>query len=572
MERYVIRKEYGRVHMGVPLRGTRLLTQPLLNKGTAFTRSERAAFGLEGLLPDAVSTIEQQARRAYGNIARKDDALERYIGLAGLQDRNEHLFYRVLAEHLDELLPVVYAPTVARACQEFSRIFRRARGLWITPAHQGRMETVLGNAPHPDVRLLVVTDNERILGQGDQGAGGMALSVGKAALYSAVAGIHPAHVLPISLDVGTSNPALLEDDLYLGWRWPRLRGADYDAFMDEFVHAVRRRFPHALVQWEDLRPANALRLLDRYERLVPSFNDDVQGTAAVVLAALAGAARIPGRPASAQRIVVAGAGAAGLGVARLLRDTRVRAGRTHDEATAAVAVVDSRGLIVDDGQKPHVHKREVAWPASLAAHHGLANAGGRRLGDVVRQLRPTVLVGTTGRGGLFTEEIVRALGSHVERPVILPLSMPEARAEARVEDLMAWTDGRALVATGAAASSVLVFPAVALGTIVSKAYEVTSTMFRAVAERLADEVAPDERAEGRLLPPLSRLRDITPRLAEEVVRAAREGGIGLPFEDDAIARAVADARWQPDYPVLDPLPETRETTPTPAEPAAMTRP
>jgi malate dehydrogenase (oxaloacetate-decarboxylating) len=575
MERYLIRKEYGRLHLGVPLRGARLLTQPLFNKGTAFTRSERAAFGLEGLLPDAVSTMDQQARRAYANIVRKEDPLERYIGLAALQDRNEHLFHRLLVDHLDEFLPIVYAPTVGRACQEFSRIFRRARGLWITPAHQGRMGAVLANTPHPDVRLVVVTDNERVLGLGDQGAGGLALPVGKAALYTAAAGLHPAQVLPISLDVGTDNAGHLGDDLYLGWRWPRLRGPEYDGFVEEFVHSLHRRFPHAVVQWEDLKPANALRVLDRYQRLLPSFNDDVQGTGAAVLAALLTAARITGRPLSAQRVVIAGAGAPGLGIARVVREALVQSGRAHDDVASAVAVVDHQGLVVEGARGLGAHKREVAWPAALAAHHGLGQ-GARGVAEVVRQLRPTVLVGTTGRGGLFTEGVVKQVGSVVERPVILPLSTPQERAEARPQDVVAWTGGRALIATGLPAttidfegttsvasqlSSVFVFPGVALGAVVSKAYEVTPAMFRAAATQLAEEVTPGERAEGRLLPPLSRLREITPRIAEAVIRAAREAGVGLALDDAAIPRAVAEARWEPSYPLFDPLPETPDSVP-----------
>src|SRR5687768_1666580 len=294
MPRFTLKKDDGRGRVEVPLRGEALLHHPLFNKGTAFTRAERAQFGLEGLLPDAVSTMEQQARRVYANIVRKTDPLERYIGLAALQDRNEHLFYRVLSDHLEELLPIVYSPTVGQACREFSRIFRRARGLWLTPAHQGRMAEVLKNASHPDVRLVVVGDNERVLGEGDQGAGGMGIPVGKLALCCAVAGIHPAQTLAVSLDVGTDNPDLLDDELYLGWRWPRLRGPAYDAFVDEFVHAFKKCFPNAMLQWEDLGRHNAFRLLDRYRRTLPSFNDDTQATGATVLAAVHSADTVTG--------------------------------------------------------------------------------------------------------------------------------------------------------------------------------------------------------------------------------------------------------------------------------------
>ena len=300
----------GRPKLLVPYRGARLLSQPIYNKGTAFTPEERLTLGLDGLLPSAVSALDQQAARAYQHICRKDDPLEKYIGLMSLQDRNETLFYRVLLDHLEELLPIVYTPTVGRACQEFSAIFRRGRGLWITPDHAGRMDRVLEGAPFDDVRLLVITDNERILGLGDLGAGGMGIPIGKLAIYTAAAGIHPAQTLPISLDVGTDNQALLDDDLYLGYRRRRLRGPAYEALLDELVQAIRRRFPHALVQWEDFKKVNAFRVLDRYRDVLPSFNDDIEGTAAVAVAGLFTGARITGIPLAEQRVVLLGAGAA----------------------------------------------------------------------------------------------------------------------------------------------------------------------------------------------------------------------------------------------------------------------
>src|ERR1051326_3883561 len=333
----------------VPYRGWQLLGHPMYNKGSAYNRAERAALGLDGLLPFAVNTIEQQERRVLENLRRKSDPLEQYIGLASLEDRNEALFYRVLCDNLEEFLPIVYTPTVGRACQQFSHIFRRPRGLWITPEHFGRIDAVLANAPFQDVRLIVVTDNERILGLGDQGAGGMGIPIGKVTLYSAAAGIHPRQTLPISLDVGTDNQALLDDDLYLGWRHPRLRGAAYDAIVDEFVTAVRQRFPAALLQWEDFKKQNAFNLLDRYRKALPSFNDDIQGTGACVLAGILAAARVTTVPFAHQRVRILGAGAAGIGIARQLHDAFARAGLRGDDLARAIAVVEVTGLLVRAG-------------------------------------------------------------------------------------------------------------------------------------------------------------------------------------------------------------------------------
>lgn len=568
MERYLLKKEHGAPHVAVPYRGDALLRHPLFNKGTAFTRAERATFALEGLLPDAVSTMEQQARRVYANIVRKTDPLERYIGLAALQDRNEHLFYRVLSDHLEEFLPIVYSPTVGQACREFSRIFRRARGLWITPAHQGRMAEVLAHAPYPGVRLVVVSDNERILGQGDAGAGGMGIPVGKLALYTVAAGIHPTQTLAISLDVGTDNPALLDDELYLGWRWPRLKGTDYDAFVDEFVHAVKKSFPSAIVQWEDFRRQNAFRLLDGYRRTLPSFNDDVQATAATVLAAVLSAEKVTGTALAGERIVIVGAGSAGIGTARLLRQALFRAGVPEGDLDTRIAVLDRQGFLSGGRDVTGAYKRDFVWPGHVAAEHGIQP--GAALEEVVRKLHPTVLVGACGVAGVLSEAAVRAMASHVERPIILPLANPGETSEADPADLVSWTDGRVLVAAGgpsgvvsaggrivrvAQASSIFVFPGMGLGAIVSKATQVTDGMFLAAARAVADEATAEERSQGRLFPPIWRLREVTARVAEAVVHAAREDGVGLHLENGAIPAAVRRAIWEPVYPTYDPAPE-----------------
>jgi len=545
----------------VPYRGSHLLSHSMYNRGSAFTREERAALGLEGLLPAAVNTIEQQAARVLENLARKSDPLEKYIGLASLQDRNEHLFYRVLCDHLEEFLPIVYTPTVGRACQAFSHIFRKARGLWITPEHRGRIHEVLGNAPFQDVRLIVVTDNERILGLGDQGAGGMGIPIGKVTLYSAAAGIHPSQTLPVSLDVGTDNRALLDDDLYLGWRRPRLRGPEYHAIVDEFVTAVRRRFPRALLQWEDFKKQNAFDLLDRYRHVLPSFNDDIQGTGACVLAGILAAGRATGTPLGRQRVLILGAGAAGIGIARAIHDALAGAGLAGDELTRAVAIVEITGLLVRGGQPLDTFQQPFAWPVTLASAAGVEP--GADLDAVVRALRPTVLVGVCGQGGAFTKTVVQAMAESVPRPVILPLSNPTNQCEAAPDDLFAWSEGRALVATGSPFEPVLfdgrphevgqsnnafIFPGIGLGALVAEASEVSDGMCRAAAECLADLVSDADLAAGRLYPPIRELRHVAGRIAEAVVRAARDEGLGRSLSDDAIAVAVAAQRWEPQYP------------------------
>jgi len=545
----------------VPYRGEELLAQPMYNKSTAFSLEERERFELTGLLPAAVSSLDQQARRAHENIVRKSDPLERYIGLEALQDRNEHLFYRVLGDHLEELLPIVYTPTVGLACQRYSRIFRRARGLWITPRHRGRIAEVLGNAPFEDVRLIVVTDNERILGLGDQGAGGMGIPIGKLALYTAAAGIHPARTLPISLDVGTDNRELLEDDLYLGWRHPRLRGEEYLSLVDEFVEAVLEVFPRALLQWEDFKKGNAFRLLDRYRERLPSFNDDIQGTAAVSVAGMLAASKASGVPVAEQRVVILGAGAAGIGIAALVRTALAKAGLAGEALARALVVLDSRGLLVDDQPIDDAYKRDFAWPAGLAAAHGLR--AGDDLLAVVRAVRPTTLIGTSGQPGVFTEEIVREMARHVDRPAIFPLSNPTSQSDAVPADLFAWTEGRALVATGSPfdpvefagrtlrvgqANNVYVFPGVGLGCMVAGVRVISDGLFRAAAEALAEASTPEALAAGALFPPAAELRAVAGRVAAAVVREARDGNLGARIPDEEVEARVEAARWTPAYP------------------------
>ncbi|EYF03748.1 NAD-dependent malic enzyme [Chondromyces apiculatus] len=568
MEPYrVVEEAQGGRKLLVPYRGARLLAHPIYNKGTAFTPEERVAFGLDGLLPSAVGTIDRQAVRAHESIRRKEDPLEKYIGLSALQDRNETLFYRVLLDHIEELLPIVYTPTVGRACQRYSHIYRRGRGLWITPEHAGRIDQVLGNAPFDDVRLLVVTDNERILGLGDLGAGGMGIPIGKLAIYTAAAGIHPTRTLPLSFDVGTDNQALLDDPLYIGYRQRRLRGPAYDALLDELVHAIRRRFPRALVQWEDFKKGNAFRVLDRHRATLPSFNDDIEGTAAVALAGMLTGARITGIPLTQQRIVILGAGAAGVGIARLIRAELERAGLAGPALTAAIACLDSGGLLVDDRRIDDEHKREFTWPADLARAHGLAD-GPRDLAAVVSALRPTALLGTSGEPGTFPEPIIRAMAAATRRPVIMPMSNPSDLSEARPADVITWTDGRALLGTGSPfhpvpfgnrtirigqANNAFIFPGVGLGALVSEARQITQTMFLAAAERLAAEVDAHDLAAGCLFPSVAHLRRVTVAVAASVARAARDAGVAArPLDDAAIPAAIAAAMWEPSYLPMEP--------------------
>jgi malic enzyme len=542
-------------------RGQDLIGQPLLNKGTAFTPWERAVFGLHGLLPARVASIEEQVDLELEHVRRKSDDLERYIGLAALQDRNETLFYRLLVENLEEFLPIVYTPTVGLACQQFSHIFRRPRGVWITPDDVDRIDEILG-AAGDEIRLIVVTDNERILGLGDQGAGGIAIPVGKLALYTAAAGIYPAFTLPVSLDVGTDRQELLDDPLYIGYRCKRLRGPEYDAFLEAFAEAVIRVFPRALLQWEDFKQHNAVRILARYRHRLPSFNDDIQGTGAVVLAGLLAARRERGGIAG-DRFLLLGAGAAATGIAAMLLKELEVEGVARDVGRTRIVVLDHRGLVhtrrsdLPDDQRPF-----ATDGAALFERAGLP----LDLTDpvaIARALQASVLIGATGSPGAFSEPLVREVSRHDTVPIVLPLSNPGSCAEATAEQIMAWTEGRALVATGSPtpeldgstgnrvigqANNVFIFPGVGLGAIVAELTAISDDAFLVAARELARQVSADRLRAGALYPPIAHLRSAARAVAVAVARHARDVGTGRACTDDEIEVAVDRAMWWPAYP------------------------
>ena len=548
-----------------PLRGRALLREPTLNKGTGFSAQERKALALEGLLPYQSKTLEQLAARVYSQIRRYPNALDKYVALAALRDRDETLFYRVLIDHIQDLMPIVYTPTVGQVTQTYSHVFQQGRGLWITPDMQGRIEQVLRNClTGRDVRLLVVTDNEAILGIGDQGAGGMAISHGKLDLYIAGAGMHPGETLPVSLDFGTDNEDLLNDEQYLGWPHRRLRGDRYYALIEEFIEALRTVHPLALVQWEDFRKDNALKILDTYRTRIPSFNDDIQGTGAVVLAGIEMALSRIGEDIAAQRIVVLGAGAGGLGIVRQIRAQWSARGVAERDQQARVAVLDRKGLIVES-EETDAYKRELAWPAELARHHGLEARSRRDLAHVVAALKPTILIGASGHGGAFTEAMVREMARHTPRPIIFPCSNPTENCEARPDELFKWSDGRCLVATGSPfpdveyggrrhtigqGNNAFIFPGLGLGASAVTARMVTDGMIDAASRALADQLTAEERAAGQIFPAIDRLRAVSFAVAVAVGRCAVETGVGRTSAEsveDAISRRV----WEPRYPKYD---------------------
>ena len=545
------------------LPGSSLLRNPLKNRGSAFTDAERQQLGIQGLLPASVQTQAQQVARVYQILKRQESPLEMYRELAGLQDRNEYLYYRVLIEHLPELMPIVYTPTVGEAAQNYSAVFQRERGIWITPNHRGRVQQVLENAVGDrDIKLIVATDNEAILGLGDQGAGGMTISIGKLALYTACAGIAPESTLPISLDVGTNNQTLIDNPDYLGLNQPRLRGKAYEDLLEEFVTAVESMFPGAMIQWEDFSKDNALNILDRYRGRIPSFNDDIQGTGAVTLAGIFSALRIKQESLNEQRVLIYGAGAAGLGIARQIKAAFREAGIRPEELDQHIGLLDSRGLLVADREISDSYKHELAWAKDSALAIGLTDPQSRSLAAVVDAFKPTILVGSSGQAGAFDEKIVRSLASYCQRPVIMPLSNPTSAAEATPSDLLTWTEGSAIVATGSPfdpvkygdathrfgqGNNVFIFPGLGYATLLGNIRSVSDSMITASAKALAESMLQEELKSGQLYPDVSRLRETTAAVTKGVLLAAiNEGLTSLTIKAD-LDDLIEQSAWSPNY-------------------------
>jgi malate dehydrogenase (oxaloacetate-decarboxylating)/malate dehydrogenase (oxaloacetate-decarboxylating)(NADP+) len=544
----IYKDESGEEVVEIDTDGMELLHNPMLNKGTAFLTEERKLFRIDGYLPPAVSTLDQQIDRRYEGFSGKESDLEKYIYLRSLQDRNETLFYALLLKHLGEMIPIVYTPTVGLACQMFSHIFRFTRGVFLSPDNISRIDEIMRSLPYRNIEMIVATDSEGILGLGDQGVGGMGIPVGKLSLYTGGAGIHPANCLPVTLDVGTNNEELLKDPLYLGIKRNRIRGDEYLSFVDSFVQGVKRNFPNAVLQWEDFSKQNAFTLLDKYRDVIPSFNDDIQGTGAVVLAGIKGAARISGTSLTDQKFAILGAGAGGIGVARQILRGLIANGLPPEEARKRIYVLDSRGVLHQGRGELDEYKKEFSRDADFAQGWSLESSDRITLMDLVRNAGITVLIGLSGVGGSFSEEIVRGTAENVERPIIFPLSNPTAFTEAAPEDIYRWTEGKAIVATGSPfpdvkfgsktftvgqGNNVFIFPGVGLGTLAVGASVITDEMITAAAKKLSEIIPQDHLDINCVYPHPRELREVCMDVAVAVAAAAIEQGVAKKPVDPA---------------------------------------
>jgi malate dehydrogenase (oxaloacetate-decarboxylating) len=545
-------------------RGMAVLTTPLLNKGTAFTAEERKELGLIGMLPPAISTLDGQVKSAYAQYQRLPDALSKNIYLTALHDRNEVLFYRLLSLHLREMIPIVDDRTVGLAMRQYHHEFRRPRGIYLSIDHMDGIEEAfrnIGAAPE-DIDLILATDAEQILGVGDWGVGGIEISIGKLAIYTAAGGIDPSRAIPVMLDVGTNRESLLKDPMYIGNRHPRVRGKRYDAFIDAYVQAASKLFPNALLQWEEFAPGNGRRILEKYRNQLCTFNDNMQGTGAITLAAAVSAVRVCGAPLRTQRVIILGAGTAGLGIADQIRDAMMREGLSLEDATARFWLVDAEGLLTDDmGERLHDYQAPYARPhAEVKRWKRNGSDGATDLAELVRQVHPTMLIGVSTSAGAFTEAVVREMAKHCDRPIIFPLSNPAPMAEASPADLISWTEGRALIATGSPfppvtyrgvtyvigqVNNAMLYPGLCLGAIVSRARRISDSMLAAAANAVSSLVA--VRLPGAsLLPHVDDLRNVSLTVAVAVAEAAVEEGLaGIKFND--IVQQVGDAMWEPEY-------------------------
>ena len=550
------RHQTGDGYYETKVRGLALLNSPQLNKGTAFSAEERKSLGLTGLLPPEISSLEVQVKRAYLQYEKLPDALSKNIFLTALHDRNEVLFYRLFSSHLREMIPIVNDQTVGTAVEQYHHECRRPRGVYLSIDHVDAMEEAFANlgAAAGDIDLIIATDAEQILGIGDWGVGGIEVAIGKLAIYTAAGGIDPRRAIPVMLDVGTNRESLLNDPMYIGNRHPRVRGKQYDAFIETYVKTVTAMFPNVLLQWEDFAPGNGRRILETHRERICTFNDDMQGTGAITLAAAISAGRACGKPLRSQRVVIFGAGTAGIGIADELRDSMMSEGLSKKEATEHFWCVDKSGLLLAGIGEMHDYQRPYARPASEAGHwtHSLA--------DVVHKVQPTMLIGASAAGGSFTEAIIRDMAAHTERPVILVISNPSTQSEANPADLITWTDGRALIATGASFSPVtykgvtyvigqvnnaMLYPGLALGAIVSGARIITNGMLSAAAHAVSSLVTVRQPG-ASLLPHVDDLRSVSATVAAAVAEAAVVEGVARIRFDD-IVQQVQDAMWQPEY-------------------------